>query len=80
MKNLVKTLIVAVFFSMMLGTANAQDGATYVEEMSVTDSSYMDDLFMDEEGTTGKSNTLIYVGIGVVVVAGAVLLLRKKKK
>lgn len=76
----IKMLLIAVVLSTMVGTATAQDGATYVDEMSVQDSSYMEDLFMEEEGTTGKSNTLLYVGIAVVVVAGAAFFLRKKKK
>lgn len=80
MKLLIRTVIGAVFCLSLMGAVKAQDGATYVEEVSVQDSTYMDDLFMDEEGTESKNNTVLYVIIGVVAVAGGVLLARKMKK
>lgn len=56
-----------------------QDG-TYIEDMNVQDSSYMEqDLLADVEQSSG-SNTTVIIIVAVVVVAAVVFFLVKKKK
>ena len=59
----------------------AQDSGTYIDNLDVQDSSYMEqDLLAGAEQSSG-SNTIVIVAVVVVVVAvGAFLLLRKKKE
>ena len=59
----------------------AQDEGTYIDNLNVQDSSYMEqDLLAGTEQASG-SNTTVIVIIAVVVVAVVVfLILRKKKK
>lgn len=59
----------------------AQDEGTYIDNLNVQDSSYMDqDLLADAEQSSG-SNTVLIIVIAVIVVAVvAFLILRKRKK
>jgi LPXTG-motif cell wall-anchored protein len=78
MKTMMKTLFGLIFCISLMGSVNAQEG-TYVEE--VKDSSYVEDLFMDEEeGATESSNTVLYIAIAAVLIGGGIFLARKKKK
>ncbi|MCD6355013.1 MAG: LPXTG cell wall anchor domain-containing protein [Prolixibacteraceae bacterium] len=60
----------------------AQDSATYIDNLNVQDSSYMDqDLLADVESTPGSNTTAIVIIVAVVVVAAIVFfVIRKKKK
>lgn len=81
MKSWIKFLAGVVFCLSLLGTAKAQDNGTYVDEVTVQDSTYVDDIFMDEEEEPASNNTVLYIAIAAVVVAGgAFFILRKKKK
>lgn len=60
----------------------AQDSGTYIDNLDVQDSSYMDqDLLAGAEQSSGSNTTVIIIIVVVVVVAvGAFFILRKKKK
>ncbi|MEA3445555.1 MAG: LPXTG cell wall anchor domain-containing protein [Bacteroidota bacterium] len=59
----------------------AQDEGTYIDNLNVQDSSYMEqDLLADAEQTSGSNTVVIIVIVVVVVAAVAFLILRKKKK
>ena len=59
----------------------AQDGGTYIDDMNVQDSSYMEaDPLAGVEEASGSNNTVLIIIAVVVVVIVAFLLLRKKKK
>ncbi|MFA9388340.1 MAG: LPXTG cell wall anchor domain-containing protein [Prolixibacteraceae bacterium] len=81
MKIMGRILVGIVFCLSLMGSVEAQDNGTFVEEVTVQDSTYVDDLFMDdEEESSSSSNTLFYVVIAVAVIGGGFLFLRKKKK
>ena len=59
----------------------AQDGGTYIDNLEVQDSSYMEqDLLADVEQSSGSNTTVIIIVAVVVVAVLAFFLLRKKKK
>ena len=59
----------------------AQDEGTYIDNMNVQDSSYMEqDLLADVETSSGSNTTIIIVAAVVVVAIVVFVLLRKKKK
>jgi len=59
----------------------AQDEGTYIDNLDVQDSSYMDqDLLAGAEQGSGSSTTVIIIVVVVVVAAAAFFFLRKKKK
>ena len=59
----------------------AQDSGTYIDNLNVQDSSYMEqDLLAGAEQSSGSNTIVIIVVVVVVVAAGAFLILRKKKK
>lgn len=60
----------------------AQDEGTYIDNMNVQDSSYMEqDLLADAEQASGSNTTvIIIIAVVVVVVVVAFVLLKKKKK
>ena len=60
----------------------ALDDGTYIENLDVQDSSYMEqDLLADAESASSSNNTVIIIVVAVIVVAVvAFLILRKKKK
>ena len=56
------------------------DGGTYIDNMNVQDSSYMEqDLLADAESAS-SGNTMVYVIIAVVVIAVVAFVVIKKKK
>ena len=59
----------------------AQDEGTYIDNLNVQDSSYMEqDLLADAEAASGSNSTVIIIVVAVVVVAVAAFLFLKKKK
>ena len=59
----------------------AQDSATYIDNLNVQDSSYMEqDLLAGAETASSGNNTTIIIIVAVVIIAVAVFLFLKKKK
>jgi len=60
----------------------AQDEGTYIDNLDVQDSSYMEqDLLAGAEEASGSNTTVIIIVVAVVVIAAvAFFILRKKKK
>lgn len=59
----------------------AQDTGTYINSLSVQDSSYMElDLLPDSAQSSGSGNTIIIVVVVVVVIAAVAFFFMKKKK
>lgn len=80
MKSMVKVLIGIVFCMSLIGAVKAQDSGTYIDESTVQDSTYVQDIFMADEEEAESNNTILYIAIAVVVIGGGYFLLRKKKK
>jgi hypothetical protein len=59
----------------------AQDEGTYIDNLGVQDSSYMEqDLLADTAGRSGTGTTIIIIIVLVVVIAAVVYSVMKKKK
>ena len=59
----------------------AQDSATYIDNLNVQDSSYMEqDLLAGAETASSSNNTTIIIIVVVVVIAVAAFVYLKKKK
>ena len=59
---------------------SAQDDGTYIDNLGVQDSSYMEQDLLAGAEQSG-SNTMIYIIVAIVLVAvGAFIIVRKKKK
>ena len=58
----------------------AQDAGTYIDNLNVQDSSYMEQDLLAESGNGGSNTTIIIIVAVVVVAVVAFFLLRKKKK
>ncbi|MCF6359089.1 MAG: LPXTG cell wall anchor domain-containing protein [Draconibacterium sp.] len=58
----------------------AQDGGTYIDNMDVQDSSYMEQDLLAGAEQSGSNSTVIIVVVVIVVVVVAVFLFLKKKK
>ncbi len=84
MKNMKK--LMAIFASFILSLpfmAAAQDTATYIDNLNVQDSSYMEqDLLAGAEtaSSSGSNNTISIIIVLAVVIAVAVFVIMKKKK
>ncbi len=78
------TAVIATFILSLPFMATAQeDSATYIDNLNVQDSSYMEqDLLAGaENASSGGSSTTIIIIIAVVIIAViAFVILRKKKK
>ncbi len=78
--------LMAIFASFILSLpfmVAAQDTATYIDNLNVQDSSYMEqDLLAGAEtASSGSSNTTIIIIVVVIIIAvAAFVMLRKKKK
>lgn len=77
--------LMAVLASLILSLpffAVAQDTATYIDNLNVQDSSYMEqDLLAGAETASSGSSTTIIIIVAVVVIAVvAFVIMRKKKK
>ena len=84
MKTLKKVLATLVAWVLSFPfIASAQDQGTYIDNLGVQDSSYMEMDFLAEgaqSGSSGNSTLIIIIVAVVVVVAVVFFLLRKKKK
>jgi hypothetical protein len=84
MKNMKKQM--AIFASFILSLpfmAVAQDTATYIDNLNVQDSSYMEqDLLAGAEtaSSSGSNTTTIVIILVVVVIAIIAFMMMKKKK
>lgn len=59
----------------------AQDEGTYIDNLGVQDSSYMEeDLLAEGAQSSGSGTTVIIIVVVVVVVAVAYFIMKKKKK
>ncbi|GEM_PF-627857 len=78
--------LTSVFVSMILSLPYmlmAQEEGTYIEDLNVQDSSYMEqDLLTGAESasSSGNTTTIIIIAVVVVVAIVAFVLLKKKKK
>jgi LPXTG-motif cell wall-anchored protein len=57
-----------------------EDSGTYIDNLNVQDSSYMEQDLLAGTETASSGNTTIYIIVAVVVVAIVVFILLKKKK
>ena len=59
----------------------AQDSATYIDNLNVQDSSYMEqDLLAGAETASSGNNTTIIIIVAVVIIAVIAFVIMKKKK
>ncbi len=75
--------LTAIVASFMLGLPYllmAQDDGTYIEDLNVQDSSYMDPTQAAGAESTSSGSTAIIIVVAVVVIAAIVFFLMKKKK
>jgi len=77
--------LMAIFASLILSLpfmAAAQDTATYIDNLNVQDSSYMEqDLLAGAEtASSGSSSTTIIIIVAVIIIAVAAFIIMKKKK
>lgn len=77
--------LTATFISMILSLPYmllAQEEGTYIDDLNVQDSSYMEqDLLTGaESASSGNTTTIIIVAVVVVVAIVAFVLMKKKKK
>lgn len=77
LKALFASFILSLPFMLM-----AQDeGGTYIDNLGVQDSSYMEqDLLAGAEQTSSSGNTAIYIVIAVIIIAVAAFVIIKMKK
>jgi LPXTG-motif cell wall-anchored protein len=76
-KSLFAFLMLSLFSLPYLLTA--QDSGTYIDNLNVQDSSYMEQDLLAEAESSG-SNTVVIIVIAVVVIAAVVFFFLKKKK
>ncbi len=82
MKKLIQTILVSsVVFLFTITNVRAQDDVTYIEESPV-DSSHMEQTINlgAEEADESDQSWILYAGIAVILVAGVVIVVKKKKK
>lgn len=75
--------LAAIVASFMLGLPYllmAQDDVTYIEDLNIQDSSYMDPDMGAVSDSASSGNTTIIIIVAVVVVVAVVFFLMKKKK
>ncbi len=59
----------------------AQDKGTYIDNLGVQDSSYMEqDLLAGAEQSSNSTTIIIVIVVVVIVAVGAFLIMKKKKK
>jgi LPXTG-motif cell wall-anchored protein len=58
----------------------AQNEGTYIDNLNVQDSSYLDEDLLAGAGQSSNSTTIIIIVVAVVVIAVGVFLYLKKKK
>ena len=81
MKSLKKlTALVASFMLSLPYLLMAQDDGTYIEDLNLQDSSYMDPSLATTSESTSSGNTTIIIIVAVVVIVAIIFFLMKKKK
>lgn len=84
MKKLKKltTTFVAMILSIPFMLSAQDDGGTYIDDMNVQDSSYMEqDLLAGaESASSGNTTTIIIIVVVVVIAIAAFVIMKKKKK
>mgnify|MGYP000942001466 CR=1 FL=1 len=61
-------------------TVMAQDEGTYIDNLGVQDSSYMEQDLLAGAEQSGSNSTVIIIVVAVVVIAAGVFFFLKKKK
>lgn len=80
MKKL-SSAILTMFLSLPFMLFAQEEGGTYIEDLNVQDSSYMEqDLLAGAETASSGNNTVIIVIVVVVVIAVVAFFMMKKKK
>ncbi len=75
--------LAAIVASFILGLPYflmAQDDGTYIEDLNLQDSSYMDPSLAPATESSSSGNTTIIIIVAVVVVVAVIFFLMKKKK
>jgi len=74
-------LIASIILSLPFMLA-AQDSATYIDNLNVQDSSYMEQdlLAGTETASSGNSTTIIIIVVVVIIAVVAFVMMKKKKK
>ena len=80
LKNFIATFVAGILSFPFI--AAAQDQGTYIDNLGVQDSSYMEMDFLAEgaQSSSSGNSTLIIIIVAVVVVAAVLFFLLKKKK
>ena len=81
MKNLMAT-IASIILSLPFIAKAQEDSGTYIDNLNVQDSSYMEQdlLAGTETASSGNTTTIIIVVVVIIAVAAFVILKKKKKK
>jgi LPXTG-motif cell wall-anchored protein len=80
MKKL-STSILTMILSLPFMLFAQEEGGTYIEDLNVQDSSYMEqDLLAGAETASSGNNTVIIIIVVVVVIAAVAFFMMKKKK
>lgn len=81
MKKLTTTFV-AMIFSIPFMLFAQEEGGTYIDDMNVQDSSYMEqDLLAGaESASSGNTTTIIIIVVVVVIAIAAFVIMKKKKK
>jgi LPXTG-motif cell wall-anchored protein len=75
--------IFAVLISGILGfpfMLSAQDEGTYIDNLGVQDSSYMEIDLLNEGQSSGSGTVIIIIAVIVVILAVVFFMMKKKKK
>jgi LPXTG-motif cell wall-anchored protein len=80
MKNLMAT-IASIILSFPFIAKAQQDSGTYIDNLNVQDSSYMEqDLLAGTETASSGNTTIIIIVVVVIIAVAAFVILKKKKK
>jgi LPXTG-motif cell wall-anchored protein len=80
MKNWMAT-IASLILSLQILAKAQEDSGTYIDNLNVQDSSYMEqDLLAGTESASSGNTTIIIIVVVVVIAVAAFVILKKKKK
>ena len=82
MKKFIQTIAAAIVVFFAVASVSAQDDLTYIDESPV-DSSHMEqtiNLGEEEVEVESSQSWILYAGIAVILIAGVVIVMKKKKK
>jgi LPXTG-motif cell wall-anchored protein len=80
MKAMKKLFALMMLNILSLPYLMAQDGGTYIDNLNVQDSSYLDEDLLSGAGSSSNTTTIIIVVAVVVIAAGVFFYMKKKKK